>query len=91
MREENVSSGKVLCLFKTSRNRQMLLAAVIQLEEQNLGTLLRLKAERSLIFLVRTRKPMSTRRTAVPIIEQQFILYLKTLIRNKAPGYCRLE
>jgi hypothetical protein len=61
-------------------------AAVAHLaEELRLETILTLKVEMSLIFLVRTRRP------TVSIIEQQSILFLKTSIRNKASRYYCLE
>jgi hypothetical protein len=56
----------MLCLLKTSRDLQMLFAAVTHLVEGlNLETLLTLKVENSLICLVGTRRP------TVSIIEQK--------------------
>jgi hypothetical protein len=78
----------MLCLLKTSRDLQMLFAAVTRLvEELSLETLLMLKVKKSLICLV------DIRRQTIFIIEQQSILLLKTLVsvRNKASRYCRLE
>jgi hypothetical protein len=54
-------------------------------EGLSLETLLTLKVEKSVICLVRTRRP------TVFIIEQRLILFLKTLIRNKASRFCGLE
>jgi hypothetical protein len=47
-------------------------------EELSLETLLTLKVETSVICLVVTRRP------TIPLLEQESILFLKTLIRNKA-------
>jgi hypothetical protein len=59
----------------------MLFAAVKHLVKGlSLETLLALKVEKSLICLAGTRRP------TISIIEQQSILFLKTLIRNKASG-----
>jgi hypothetical protein len=59
----------------------MMFAAVTHLVEGlSLETLLTLKVEKSLICLVRARRP------TVSIIEQ-LILFLKTLIRNKASRF----
>jgi hypothetical protein len=64
----------------------MLFAAVTHLVEGvSLETLLTLKVEKSLICLVGTRRP------TVSIIEQYSILFLKTLRRNEASRFCRLE
>jgi DNA-binding TFAR19-related protein (PDSD5 family) len=64
----------------------MLFAAVTHLVEGlSLEALLTLNVEKSLIWLV------GTRRLTVSITEQQLILFLKTLIRNKASRCCRLE
>jgi DNA-binding TFAR19-related protein (PDSD5 family) len=64
----------------------MLFAAVTHLAEGvSLEILLALKVETFLICLV------GTRGLTVFITEQQLILFLKTLIRNKASRYCRLE
>jgi hypothetical protein len=61
-------------------------AAVMHLAEWlSLETLLTLKVEKSLICLV------GTRRLTVFITEQQSILFLKMLVRNKASRFCRLE
>jgi hypothetical protein len=71
--------------LKTSKDLQMLFAAVTHLvEELSLETLLALKLEKSLICLVGTRRPTAS------IIEQQSILFLKTLIRSKALRFCSL-
>jgi hypothetical protein len=61
--------------LETSRDLQMLLAAV---EGLSLETLLTLKAEKFQICLVGTRRP------TVSIIKQYSVLFLKTLITNKA-------
>jgi hypothetical protein len=55
-----------------SINRQMLVAAVTRFDGLSLETLLTLKAGKSLIFLVGTPRP------TMSVIEQQFILSLKT-------------
>jgi hypothetical protein len=69
----------MLCLLETSRDLQMLFAAVTRLVEGlSLETLLMLKVGKSLICLLGTRRP------DVSIIEQQPILFLKNLTRNKA-------
>jgi hypothetical protein len=70
-------------LLKTSRDLQMLFAAVIHLAEGE--ALLALKVEKSLICLVGTRRP------TVSTIEEQLILFLETLTRNRASRFCRLE
>jgi hypothetical protein len=76
----------MLHLLKTSRDLQMLFAAVMHLVNGlNLETLLMLRVEKSLICLV------GTWRQTMSIIEQWSILLLKTLIRNKASRFCRLE
>jgi hypothetical protein len=76
---ENVSSREMICLLKTSRDLQTLFAAVTRLVEGlSLKTLLALKVEKSLICLGGTRRP------TVSIIEQESILFFKTLIINKA-------
>jgi hypothetical protein len=60
----------------------MLFAAVTHLVEGlSLETLLTLKVEKSLICLVDTWRP------TVSIVEQQSILFLKTLIKNKASRF----
>jgi hypothetical protein len=64
----------------------MLFAAVTHLVEGlNLETLLTFKLEKSLICLV------GTRRSTVSKIEQQSIVFLKTLIRNNASTFFGLE
>jgi hypothetical protein len=64
----------------------MLFAAVTHLVEGlSLETLLALKVGKFLICLVGTRRP------TVSIMEQQSIVFLKTLIRNNASGFCRVE
>jgi hypothetical protein len=63
-----------------------LFAAVTHLVEGLiLETLLTLKQEKSPTCSLGTRRP------ALSIMEQQSILFLKTLIRNKASRSCRLE
>jgi hypothetical protein len=79
-------SREMLYLLKTSRDPQMLFAAVTHLVEGlSLEILLTLKVEKSLICLVDTHTP------TVSMTEQQPILFLETLIRNKASRFCRLE
>jgi hypothetical protein len=64
----------------------MLFAAMMHLVEGlNLETLLMLRVQKSLICLVATWRP------TVSIIEQQSILVLKTLARNKASRFRRLD
>jgi hypothetical protein len=47
-----MNSAKIVCLLKTSRDWQMLFAAVTHLAEGlSLKTLLTLKAEKSVIFI----------------------------------------
>jgi hypothetical protein len=83
---ETVSSREMLCVLKTPRDLQMLFAAVTHLVEGlSLETLLTLKPEKSLICLV------GTWRSIISITEQQSILFLKKLIRNKASRFCRME
>jgi hypothetical protein len=56
--KENVTSTEILCLLKTSRDLQILFAAVKNLvEELILETLLTLKVEKPPICLVVTRRP----------------------------------
>jgi hypothetical protein len=81
-----VSSRDKECLFKTFRDLQMLFAPVTRLAEGlSLETLLTLKVEKSIICLVGTRRP------TVSVNEKQSMLFLKTLIRNKASRCCSLE
>jgi hypothetical protein len=69
----------MVCLLKTSSDLQMLSAAVTHLVEGlSLEILLTLKVEKSLICLVGTWRP------TVSITEQHSIMFLKTLIRNRA-------
>jgi hypothetical protein len=75
----------MLCLLETSRNLQMSAGVSRHIEEPSLQTLLTLNVENPLISLVGTRRPTES------TIEQQTILFLKTLIRNKASIFCRLE
>jgi hypothetical protein len=64
----------------------MLFAAVTHLVQGlSLETLLTLRVEKSLICFA------GTQRTTVSIIERQSILFLKTLIGNKALRFCRIE
>jgi hypothetical protein len=64
----------------------MLFADLTHLVEgPSLETLLTLKVEMSLICLV------GTRRLTVPTIEQEQILFSKTLMGNKASRFCHLE
>jgi hypothetical protein len=71
--------------FRDLQIRVLFAAATHIAEGLNLDTLLTLKVEKSLIFLVGIRRP------TLSIIEQQLIVFLKTLIRNKASRYCCLE
>jgi hypothetical protein len=76
----------MLCLLKTFRDLHMLFATATHLiEGLSSETLLTIKLERSLIFLVRIRRP------TVSITEQQLIVFLKSLIINKASRFCRME
>jgi hypothetical protein len=76
---ENVSFREILFLLKMSRDLQMLFAAITHLVEGlSLETFLTLKVEKSLICFAGIYNP------TVSIIEQQLILFLKTLTRNKA-------
>jgi hypothetical protein len=69
---EKASSRKMLCFFFKSKDFQMLSAAVTHLVERlNLETLLKLKAEKSLICLVGIRRP------TVSITEQQSMLFFE--------------
>jgi hypothetical protein len=73
-------------LPKMSKNLHMPFAAMAYLAEGLcLNALLNLKAENTFIYLV------GTRITTVSMMECQFILPLKTLIRNKASRCRRLE
>jgi hypothetical protein len=61
----------------------MLFAAMTHpVEGLSLETLLTLKVKESLIFLVGTRRP------TVSIIEEESVLFLKTLIASR---FCRLK
>jgi hypothetical protein len=72
----------MLCLLKTSRDLQILLAAVTHLVEGlSLKTLLTSEVEKSLICLVGTWRQTGS------IIEQQSFLFLKTLIRIKRQDF----
>jgi hypothetical protein len=51
----------------------------------SLETLLTLKVEKTLICLVATWRPTGS------LTEQQLILFLKRLIRNKSSRFCRLK
>jgi hypothetical protein len=77
---------EMLYLLKTFRDLQMLFAAVThRVEGLSLETLLTLRVEKALICVVGTRRP------TVCIIEQQLILFSKTLARNNSSRFCRLE
>jgi hypothetical protein len=79
---EKVSFRGILFLLKMSRDLQMLFAAITRLVKGlSLETFFTLK---SLSCFAGIRKP------TVSIIEQQLILFLKTLTRNKATRCCRL-
>jgi hypothetical protein len=81
-----MSSGAMLSLLKTFTDMQILFAAVTHLDERLiLETLLTLKVSKSLICLVGTRRP------TVYTTEHRLILFLKTLMRNKATTLCHLE
>jgi hypothetical protein len=81
-----VSSREAVCLLKTSRDLQMLFAAMAHFDKGlTLETLLTLRVEKSLICLVDTRRPTAS------IIEETFILILKMLARNKTSRCCHLE
>jgi hypothetical protein len=83
---EKVFFREILFLLKMSRNLQMLFAAITHLVEGlSLETFFTLKVEKSLICFIGICKP------TVSIIEQQLILFLKTLTRNKVARCCRLE
>jgi hypothetical protein len=72
--------------LKMSRDLQMLFAAVTHLVEGlSFKTLLTFKVEKSVICLVCTRRRIEF------ITEQQSILFLKMLIRDKESSFCRLE
>jgi hypothetical protein len=73
-----VSLRNMLCLLKTSRDLQMIAVVTHLVEGRSLETLLTLKVEMSQICLVGIRRP------TISITEQESILFLKTLIRNKA-------
>jgi hypothetical protein len=77
-RMEKVSFRDILFLLQMSRDLQMLFAAIAHLVEGlSLDTFFTLKVEKSLICFAGICKP------TLPLIEQQLILFLKTLIRNK--------
>jgi hypothetical protein len=81
-----MSSKETMFLPKMSKNLQISFVAMTHLaEELFLNTLLTLKVENSLIFLVGTRIP------TVSMMDWQLILLLKTLIRNKASRCRRVE
>jgi hypothetical protein len=64
----------------------MLFAALMHLDEGlSLDTPLAINVEKSLMCLVGTRRP------TVFIMEQKSILFLKTLIKNRASRLCRLK
>jgi hypothetical protein len=73
-------------LLKTSRDLQMSFAAVThRVEGLSLDTLLTKKVEKSLVCLV------GTRRLTVSIIEQEALLFSKTLIRTKAQEFVAMN
>jgi hypothetical protein len=83
---EKASFKKIVFLLKMSRDLQMLFAAITHLVEGlSIETFLTLKVEKSLICFAGIRKP------TLPLIEQQLILFLITLTRNKASMCCRLD
>jgi hypothetical protein len=83
---EKLSFREILFLLKMSRDLQMLFAVITHLAEGlSLNIFFTLKVEKSLICFAGICKP------TVSIIEQQLILFLKTLTRNKASRCCRLE
>jgi hypothetical protein len=83
---ENISFREILFLLKMSRHLHLLFATITHaVEGLNLETFFTLKVEKSLIFFAGICKP------TVSIIEQELILFLKTLTRNKASRCCRLE
>jgi hypothetical protein len=85
--KEHVSSTAKLCLLKTSIDLQVLFAAVKHLlEELSLDTLFTdVKGGKVSNFL------SGYTETNIFIREQQSILFLKTLITNKASRFFRLE
>jgi hypothetical protein len=69
LKKGRVSPREIMRLLKTSRNLQMMFAAVADLDERlSLETLFALKVEKYVICLVGTWRP------EVSIIEQQFLL-----------------
>jgi hypothetical protein len=85
-RMKKVYSREILFLLKMSRDLQVLFAAITHLVEgPSLETFFTLKVEKSRICFAGICKP------TVSIIEQQLILFLKTLTRNKMSRCCRLE
>jgi hypothetical protein len=73
-------------LSQASRNFQIIFAAVKHFfEELRFETSFTLQLEKFLICSA------GTWRSTVPMIEQQLILFLETLIMNTASGRCRLE
>jgi hypothetical protein len=76
--KEKLPSKEMVCLLKTSRNRQLLFAVVTHLDDgRSLEALRTLEVEKSLIYLEYTRRP------AVSIIEQHLILSLERPTKNK--------
>jgi hypothetical protein len=72
-------------LMKTSRDLQMLFAALTHLNEaSSLEKMLMAKAEKSNLLHGCTEK-------TVPIREEQSILFFQMLIRNKISRFCSLE
>jgi hypothetical protein len=83
---EKVSFREILFLLQMSRDLQMLFAAITRLVEGlSLDTFLTLKVEKSLICFAGICKP------TVSIMEQQLLLFLKTLTKNKSSRCCRPE
>jgi hypothetical protein len=83
---DKVSFREILFLLKISRDLQTLLAAITHLVEGlSLETFFTLKVGKSLTCFAGIYRP------TVSIIEQQLIIYLKTLTKNKASRCCRLE
>jgi hypothetical protein len=81
----NILKGESV-LLKSYKYPLMPFAAVAHLDEGlSLETLLILNEEKCLIRL------MDIQRTSVFIREQKLILVFKTVTRNKALRYCRLE
>jgi hypothetical protein len=84
-KKETLSSWEIVALLESLETFRCCVAVMHLDAGLKLETLLALKKELSLISLV------DTRRQAVSITGQKFILSVKMLTRNELSGCCHLE